>query len=283
MANSIPLDDHQMMEPQMVFISSGSFGLGTSDLQIYRLTQIDEVARKWNQRGYFQREQPYHTIHLQNYYIGKHPVTVREYRTFIDSGGYDSHQFWTKSGWSWRRELHRNHPDFWNEEKWAGDDRLPVVGVSWYEAFAYCQWLQQVTGRVYRLPTEAEWEKSSRGTDERLYPWGNKFNPKYCNTRVSGINQTTSIDHYHDLGDSPYGCADMIGNVSEWTQSLFKPYPYSDKDGRNDVEQDGERVIRGGSWFSPSIRARVNARGMNDPKFSDNDVGFRLACSDSDS
>jgi formylglycine-generating enzyme required for sulfatase activity len=150
--------------------------------------------------------------------------------------------------------------------------------VSWYEAYAYCRWLSELTGREYRLPSEAEWEKAARGGDGRLYPWGDPFDPAHCNVRASGLGRTTPVGQYSPQGDSPYGCADVAGNVSEWTASRFRPYPYDPDDGREDPAGEAERVSRGGSWHSPVLRARVVSRGMNDPWFTDDDLGFRCLC-----
>jgi formylglycine-generating enzyme required for sulfatase activity len=266
-------------KPDMVHVRAGPFQMGSSDQQIDWLAQHSDLAKKWKQRGYFDREQPQHTVALPDYYIGKHPVTVGEFRAFVDAGGYLHRQYWTNAGWPWRQTRGRTEPDLWNEEKWAGDDRLPVVGVSWYEAHAYCQWLSEATGRHYRLPTEAEWEKAARGTDGRPYPWGDAFDASRCNARDSGLECTTPVGQYSPAGDSPYGCADMAGNVSKWTISRFRPYPYDPGDGRDDPEGDAERVTRGGSWHSPALRVRVTSRGYNGPWFTDNDLGFRCACS----
>jgi formylglycine-generating enzyme required for sulfatase activity len=143
---------------------------------------------------------------------------------------------------------------------------------------AYCEWLSDEDGENYRLPTEAEWEKAARGINARLYPWGNEFELSRCNTQASNLKRTVPVDEYDPDGESRYGCSDMAGNASEWTMSEYKPYPYDGKDGRNDIEGEKLRVIRGGSWYKPKLRARVAARGMNDPFFSDNDVGFRYVC-----
>jgi formylglycine-generating enzyme required for sulfatase activity len=173
--------------------------------------------------------------------------------------------------------VRRPPPAFW-DDTWAGDERLPVVGVSWYEALAYCRWLAAVMGRGYRLPSEAEWEKAARGTTGRTYPWGDQFDPGRCNTRADGPGRTLPVGGHSPGDESVYGCGEMAGNVSEWTQSLFQPYPYDAAGGREALEAEGPRVIRGGSWFKPKLRARASARGMNDPFFVDNDVGFRCAC-----
>jgi formylglycine-generating enzyme required for sulfatase activity len=264
-------------EPEMVHVPAGPFLMGTSERQIEWLARNMEQARRWQERGYFDRERPQHTVTLPEYYIAKHPVTVGEYRAFVHGAGYLLSGYWTDAGWAWRQETNKTEPELWVDEKWAGDDRLPVVGVSWYEAYAYCQWLSEATGRDYRLPSEAQWEKAARGTDGRWYPWGKAFDASRCNSRASGLERTMPVGSYSPAGDSPYGCADVAGNASEWTVSRFWPYPCDAGDGRDDPQGDAERVIRGGSWHSPVLRVRTVSRGMNDPWFTDNDVGFRCA------
>ena len=261
--------------PEMVHIPAGPFLMGTTDQQVDWLAQRDDMARKWKERKSFSREQPQHTLALAGYAIGKYPVTVGEYRAFLRAGGYQCYRYWTEVAWAWRESLGKVQPEFWGDEKWAGDDRLPVVGVSWYEAGAYCRWLSEETGEHYRLPTEAEWEKAARGTDGRMYPWGDEFDAGRCNTREGRLNKTAPVGRHSPEGESPHRCAEMAGNASDWTLSQYRPYPYDGSDGRNEEEGEAERVIRGGSWYKPELRARVVARGMNDPFFADNDVGFR--------
>jgi formylglycine-generating enzyme required for sulfatase activity len=268
-------ENYRAEEPRVVHIPAGSFLMGTSDQQVDWLARVDDVAKKWKEKRYFSREQPQHTVTLTSYHMSKYPVTVGEYRVFVRAGGYQCHRYWTGAGWAWRESVGRLQPEFWGDEKWTGDDRLPVVGVSWYEATAYCRWLSEETRRHYRLPTEAEWEKAARGTDGRMYPWGDEFDAGRCNTREGGLNKTVPVGRYSLGGESPYGCAEMAGNASDWTLSQYRPYPYDGSDGRNEVEGEVERVIRGGSWYKPELRARVVARGINDPFFADNDVGFR--------
>ena len=268
-------ENQHLDKPNLAYIPAGIFLMGTSDQQIDRLVQLDDLAKTWKDKDSFRREQPQHTVSLKSYYIGKFPVTVGEYRAFVNIGGYKQKQYWTVAGWLWREAHGKHQPEFWDDVKWAGNAKLPVVGVSWYEAVAYCRWLRGRTGNSYRLPTEAEWEKAARGGDDRLYPWGDKLDVNLCNIRGSGLNQTHPVGLYSPQDESPYGCAEMAGNVSEWTLSQYRPYPYEDDDGRNDEESEAERVIRGGAWYKPSLRARVSARGMNDPFFADNDVGFR--------
>jgi formylglycine-generating enzyme required for sulfatase activity len=268
-------ENQRIREPSLVHIPAGPFIMGTSDEQIARLAKNNELARRWPEHERFSWEQPQHLVDLPGYAIGKYPVTVGEYRAFMESEGYARHQYWTESGWAWRETLGRLQPDFWDQGQWTGDERLPVVGVSWYEASAYCRWLSEQTGRPFRLPNEAEWEKAARGTDGRLYPWGDMFDARRCNTRAGGPGCTTPVDQYSPQDESPYGCAEMAGNASEWTLSQFRAYPYNPDDGRNEEEGEATRVIRGGAWYKPALRARAAARGMNDPWFTDTDVGFR--------
>ena len=265
-----------VQEPSMVSVPAGSFLMGTSDQQIDWLAEREEMAAKWRESRRFRREQPQASVAVAGYCIGRFPVTVGEYRRFVRSGGYERRRYWTEAGWAWRASEGRLQPEFWDDEQWAGDDGLPVVGTSWYEAHAYCGWLSDATEKRYRLPTEAEWEMAARGTDGRLYPWGDEFEPWRCNTRQSGLGGTVPVGNPPG-GESPYGCAEMAGNASEWTLSKYWPYPYEGLDGRNAAEGGAERVIRGGSWYKPELRARAAARGHNDPFFSDHDVGFRCA------
>jgi formylglycine-generating enzyme required for sulfatase activity len=264
--------------PALITIPAGPFVMGTSQAQVDLLGRDDPVAARWREKGSFDREMPQHSVSLGPYQIGEHPVTVGQYRPFVEVGGYAEPRFWTGSGWSWCQASGRQEPDLWREPRWAGDDRLPVVGITWFEAVAYCHWLRQAVGLPCRLPSEAEWEKAARGTGVRLYPWGNEFEPDRCNTRDGGPGHTLPVGKHSPAGDSPYGCAEMGGNVSEWTVSKFWPYPYDASDGREELEGGAERVIRGGAWFKPSLRSRTSARGMNDAGFADHDVGFRLVC-----
>ena len=203
-------------------------------------------------------------------------MTVAQYQTFIDAGGYTVARYWTENGRSWLETTKKNEPAYWEDDRWTGDINLPVVGVCWYEAAAFCNWMGELLGNRCRLPTEIEWEKAAGGADARLYPWGESFDAQKCNTRAAGINQTVPVGTYSPYGDSFYGCWEMVGNVSEWTLSMFKSYPYVPGDGREDLQGSAERVIRGGSWHSPDFRARIAARGMNAPSFQDSDLGFRI-------
>jgi formylglycine-generating enzyme required for sulfatase activity len=181
----------------------------------------------------------------------------------------------------------RTQPVWWDDEKWNRPE-YPVVGIAWYEAWAYAHW----AGR--RLLTEAEWEKaasaeprlgsSSRSelqAAKRTYPWGNEFDGEKCNVRTSKLfadasGATTPVGQYSPVGDSPYGCVDMAGNVWEWTSSLYRPYPYQADDGREDVEAQGDRVVRGGSFDGSADAARCAYRDHGSPNARYRSNGFRV-------
>jgi formylglycine-generating enzyme required for sulfatase activity len=152
-------------------------------------------------------------------------------------------------------------------DDWEKKKDHPVVYIKWTNAMEYCRWLNSLlkaelpTGLVLRLPTEAEWEKAARGTDGREYPWGNEFDKNKCNSPGGRKGSTTPVGLYSPRGDSPYGCADMAGNVWEWTHSLKKDYLYNSIDGREDENASGRRVLRGGSFYDHEWYARCACRG----------------------
>lgn len=265
-------------EPDLIVIEPGPFIMGTSDAQIDWLADRLELANVWREKGFFGPEQPQHIVSLPRYAIARHPVTVGEFRAFVQGGGYKARTCWTDAGWAWRQARQRRQPDYWEDPIWTGRDELPVVGVSWYEASAYCRWLSDVTGRRYRLPSEVEWERAARGVDGRIFPWGDIMDTAYCNARPSGVVRTSPVGNYSPDGNSPEGLVDAAGNVAEWTASLLAPYPYNLADGRDDPDAPGERVTRGGSWRSPLLRVRATARAASDPTYVDQDLGFRCTC-----
>ena len=197
-------------------------------------------------------EKPQHLVNIPyNYWMARFPVTNLQYNRFKKK----------------------------NFDK--GKENYPVIEINWKDAMDYCQWLNNVfkpklpSGLIFRLPTEAEWEKAARGTDGLEYPWGNQFDKNKCNTDEGGKGGTTSVGLYSPQGDSPYGCADMSGNVWEWTHSLMKTYPYQ-VDGREDENNSGARVLRGGSFFHSDELARSAYRLVYGiPSFYSR-IGFRV-------
>lgn len=232
---------------EMIHIPGGEFLMGSD--------------KSWD------NESPTHVVRVDAFYIDRYPVTNEEYKRFIDATGHPVPCYdveWAEPhGYNWDPEERTPPKD---------KEKHPVVLVRWQDAREYASWAGK------RLPTEAEWERASRGTDGRRWPWGDEFLKGRCNTRESNINATTPIDRYSPDGDSPEGVGDTVGNVWEWTSSLFRPYPYDANDGRESREADGWRVLRGGSWRNDLDRARCTARLDGDFIFFSN-VGFRCAVS----
>ena len=189
-------------------------------------------------------ERPQHSVDIPyDYFIARFPVANELYNVYVKAKGIKH----PVSGWGTKKDH-------------------PVVNVSWNDAMAYCWWLSDLlrselpSSLVLRLPTEAEWEKAARGVDGREYPWGNEFDKNKCNTSEGSRGNTTAVGLYSPQGDSPYGCADMSGNVWEWTHSLKKKYPYNASDGRENEKASGNRVLRGGSFNDYGRFARCSCR-----------------------
>jgi formylglycine-generating enzyme required for sulfatase activity len=210
-------------------------------------------------------EKPPHELYLNGFYIARFPVTNAQYQEYVAAMLHPVPDHW-KAGRLWRVGTY---------PRGRGDH--PVVFVSWRDALGYCRWLSAETGQEIRLPTEAEWEKAARGTGGLRYPWGNEFDQSKCNTQEAIILDTTPVGKYSPQGDSPYGIGDMAGNVSEWTSSLYRPYPYDPDDGREDLEAEGHRVVRGGSFDGLRRYARCTFRGKVIPRHRLGSRGFRCA------
>ncbi|MCK5055530.1 MAG: SUMF1/EgtB/PvdO family nonheme iron enzyme, partial [Candidatus Aminicenantes bacterium] len=223
------------------------------------------------------REKPVRTIYLDAYMIGKYPVTNEEYKNFIDDGGYANEDFWTPEGWQWKEKEKIRESLFWHDRKWNGPN-FPVVGVSWYEACAYVEWLSHKTGEKYRLPTEAEWEKAARGEDGRTYPWGEGIDKNKCNYDETGLNRTGPVGIFPD-GKSPYGCFDMAGNVWEWCSDWHDEKYYKKSPDKNpEGPATGVlRVLRGGDWVNDASHVRAAYRDRDVPSSRWYDIGFRLS------
>jgi len=222
-------------------------------------------------------EHPQHSVALDGYWIGLTEVTNAQYQPFITAGGYDQRELWTTNGWAWRQSKNVIEPEYWGNAQWNAPDQ-PVVGVSWYEAIAYTRWLARETGLDVRLPSEAEWEKAARGTDGRIYPWGDQEPTADLINFNSQVKRTTVAGSYPP-GASPYGALDMAGNAGEWTSSLRMDYPYQRGDGRENLDAEGVRVMRGGSWYSEVNSVRVSVRLGLVPQNRRVIVGFRIVWS----
>jgi formylglycine-generating enzyme required for sulfatase activity len=255
-------------EPQMVSVPGGPFLMGTGEAQVEAMLARFDWAREFKEKGWFDREQPQHEVTLRAFEVGRYPVTNVEYAAFVEATPHAAPRHWRDG------RLPEELADH------------PVVYVTWHDALAYVAWLRERTGKPYRLPTEAEWEKAARGDDGRLWPRGNDWDPARANCRPDGPGTTTPVGQYSPAGDSPYGAADMAGNVWEWCRSLWgddpgKPsfgYPYHADDGREDLERGGLRILRGGSWRNDNpgvLRCAFRYRRYPDDRHDA--VGFRIA------
>lgn len=256
------------LDLNFLLIPAGDFFIG-SDPRRDRTHQPDEI--------------PYHSLTVTDYYIMRYPVTNSTYAQFVQAAGHRAPLFWKSD----------HSPE--------GKENHPVVGVSFLDAIAFCAWARQATGLQIRLPTEPEWEKASRGGDGRIYPWGDAWEKGRCNSRESKVGGTTPVDRFSPIGDSPYGVADLSGNVQEWISSLFGPYPYDPADGREvlvyNLDLDNllprlhetgctsithsleagldKSMLRGGSWRESKHQSRCAYRSWAAPMHRSDDTGFR--------
>jgi formylglycine-generating enzyme required for sulfatase activity/nucleoside phosphorylase len=273
-------------------------------------------------------ENPAHKLELPAFRISRYPITNAQYKPFVEDKGYDEPQWWTKEGWAWRqgrtrpnleaidnedlKKRHtkwldkrpvdkRHHPFWWDDPRWNVPNR-PVIGVTWYEALAYCRWLETrlraadvktaaILGEEYsiRLPTEAEWEKAARGPEGYSWPWGDAWAEDRANTKEADFYHTSPVGLFpSDAND--YGVHDMAGNVWEWTtsrwgrRSLSQPddryrYPYNCKYGRESLDGRWLRVMRGGSWGYDQTIARCMVRYGQLPDLFFDTLGFRVVLS----
>ncbi|MBM4121680.1 MAG: formylglycine-generating enzyme family protein [Nitrospira sp.] len=242
----------------------------------------------------FSDERPQRTVVLSAFWMDRYEVTNIQYEQFVTATGHRPPENTNPTVTLWER----GYP-------LADSERHPVVNVSWHDAVAYCRWAGK------RLPTEAEWEKAARGTDGRLYPWGNEWDFKRANSasywaertiefkdgsawkafwvagegaRISkerglkGEVLTMPVGSFPD-GASPYGILDMAGNASEWVQDWFEPYyylkaPQTDPRGPAGILL---KVVRGGSWLKPAKSLRTADRDYGYPDDRPSGTGFRCA------
>ncbi len=221
---------HAQTGIELIRIPAGPFLYGSSD--------ADTMARD--------NERPQRTVELPEYWIGRAPVTNAQYKRFLDANPGQR----VPVGWE---------PYRWDEQRRAppaAEAKHPVVLVSWEDAKAFCDWAGLA------LPTEEQWEKAARGTDGRVWPWGNEPpTAGHCNFGMT-VGGTTPVAQYSPQGDSPYGCVDMTGNVWEWTASWYR--------------ERRTRVLRGGSWGDDVQVTRAAYQGSNMPRSRLNNVGFRV-------
>ncbi|MEM7253286.1 MAG: SUMF1/EgtB/PvdO family nonheme iron enzyme [Pseudomonadota bacterium] len=246
-------DDHVWVDAltgtRFLWVSGGHFEMGSETLQVHE--DFAKLCR------------PIHTVQLTGYWLAETPITNRQYALFMDQGDGPEPRYW--------RDRRFSHPD------------QPVVGVSWHDAMAFCEWMSQASGRAVFLPSEAQWERAARGADARPFPWGDK-EPNEARARFNqdpGSGRPTTVGAL-PAGAGPYGHLDLAGNVWEWCHDSFQADLYEKRAGSNVVDpavrdQTDSKVLRGGGWRDPAgvlasaIRIGLPAGNRN------NDVGFRVA------
>jgi formylglycine-generating enzyme required for sulfatase activity len=208
---------------------------------------------------------PQATLDLRAFYMGRYEVTVAQFGAFVEETGYRA-----------------------NGEAFRGSPDHPVTNVSWTDALAYARWLEstlrewpevppelgRLLGDGWRisLPTEAEWEKAARGTDGRVYPWGDE--PRRDRANYGG-RSTAPVGSF-ECPECPFGLLDMSGNVWEFTRSPYQAYPYDESDDREGLDEDALWVMRGGSFSDQEQNIRTGIRGGVDPGVRQASIGFRL-------
>jgi gamma-glutamyl hercynylcysteine S-oxide synthase len=253
------------------FISEKSLEIGGVQFILIPKGEFVMGSREDNPNAY-DDEKPQHTVIIPyDFWIGKYPVTNEQFAAFA-------------------QDNHVEHPA---GKDWEQQKDHPVINVDWHTARKYCEWIEHQQrgnlppGYSVLLPGEAEWEKAARGLYGNEWPWGNDFDKSRCNTIEGAKNQATPVGAYTPAGDSPFGCADMAGNVWEWTRSLwgddprqaYWKYPYDANDHRReDLAADNRilRVLRGGSWIDTLRGARCGFRHWSLPDHRYSSLGFRM-------
>jgi formylglycine-generating enzyme required for sulfatase activity len=225
-----------VVPPKMKLINGGAFKLGTDDIR--RSPEGRDGNLGWR---------PAHDVTVNTFFLDLYEVSNEDYQRFVRQKGYQPPPHWT------------------GEEFPKGEAKLPVYNVTWNDANAYCEW----TGK--RLPTEAEWEFAARGTAGLLYPWGNEWSPERANSGEDRKGVPVAIGSF-PAGVSPFGIFDMAGNVAEWVQDDYKPYP-----GSSAAPITGQKVFRGGSYLTAKDDLILPARFSEFPIYSDKYLGFRCA------
>jgi len=247
-------------EPLLGFVEipAGPFPMGSNPL-------IDPMAFE-NERWSDSRRQG--AVDLSTYYIARFETTVAQFQAFVDATDYSAAQL--------------------GEMR---DGTLPASGVSWTDALAYARWLEMEMkaspetpaelvkllqdGWHLTLPDEAQWEKAARGTESRIFPWGNQPRKDRANFSGSGTVPVGSFS----CPECPYGLKDMSGNVWEWTRSPYQPYPFTPDDDFENLAEDALWVMRGGSFNDVENNIRTAVRGAADPGARRLFIGFRLVIS----
>jgi len=237
-----PADIEDRVEPRLIHIPGAWFLMGSACGQ--------------------DCERPVHRIWVDSFLLAATQVTNREYERFLRSTGLAAPPFW--------RDENFNHPE------------QPITGVSWFEADRYCSWLAARTGRPFRLPTEAEWERAARGDfEQKDFPWGDELPQSLPDYATRWQNGPEPVARY---APNAFGLYNMCDNVHEWCSDWYDANYYAVSPNRNprgpeSISGKGRKASRGGSWRHHVKATRCSARSSIPPEFQYADYGFRVACS----
>jgi serine/threonine-protein kinase len=243
----------------MVYVPEGNFLMGSTDNEVAQVVK-QCYADTQTCQAMFNVEKPQHTVWLDAFWIDQTDITNSQYQKCVNDGSCQPPEC---------------DPQFSGDFSKLHGEQQPVICVDWNQAKTYCDW----AGR--RLPTEAEWEKAARGTDGRIYPWGNQSPEKsFLNYAGSQIYNTTDVGSYPS-GASPYGALDMTGNVRQWVADWFSDTYYRSSPNRNPQgPSSGQiKVLRGGSAWDGDDRSRAAYREPTPPDMNYFGYGFRCAIS----
>jgi formylglycine-generating enzyme required for sulfatase activity len=303
------------LPPAMVRIEGGSLVVGITP---QRAQEEGTVIEHWTlrhgskERAAYAKTWPQFWINdqavtLPAFEIARYTVTNAQYKLFLDNDGYNpSSPWWDEYGhmwlcrddttlgdvWHYRQRKNKHQPAWWEDSVFGiARPNHPVVGVSWYEATAFCRWLTQSRtynpqGYVYRLPSEIEWEFAARGEAGRLYSWGdaeltaelaNCIPPDHDDFLQGSYGATTAVGCF-PKDCTPEGIYDLVGNVWEWTRSLNYSYPYLSDDGResDQVASEDGILFRGSCWGDPTLMNPLTQRISRNPDVAQHVLGFRL-------
>ena len=257
----------QFRAPETVAVPAGAYLAGSDRAEREAAYRLDERAyghSTTRRDQWYETEPARRSVTLPGYRIMRTPVINAQYAAFVAETGHRAPDVDTAT-WAGYRLAHpyaRTRRHAWTGGRPPpGRDRHPVVLVSHADARAYAAWLGRRTGISWRLPTEAEWEKAARGTDGRLFPWGNVFSPEFLNSADQGPFDTVPVDWNTD-GASVYGMMDAAGQVFEWTATLGPP---------------GRFIVKGGSWDDKGCGVcRPAARHTRPADIKHILIGFRL-------
>jgi len=247
--------------PEMVALPAGEFLMGSPNTE----------------EGRFGGEGPQQWVTIGRFALGWCPVTMGEYRRFVEASGHrHDGGMWVWTGSEWMHDASKS----WRDPGFVQTDRHPVVGVSWRDATAYCGWLGVQTKERYRLPSEAEWEYACRAGTPTRYSFGDSITPENANYDESKIGKTVEVGAYPP---NPWGLDDMHGNVWEWVEDIYHDsYKGAPSDGSAWTDGEGKqssraRVVRGGSWYNVSRLLRSAHRSWYEPVIRLIVLGFRVA------